>query len=575
MSNTQPGQGKHPGKKLCNLAAAIVTSLVLAACGDNDDSTQLDSKPASKELNIGFTQYPSTMHPNIESMVAKSYIRGMTARGITIYNHDWELECSLCVTLPTIENGLAVLEQTPDGKPGIAVTYELPANASWGDGTPLTTRDIQFAYEVGRNPKTGTNNMELYRRIYQLDILDEHRFTLHLDKVTYNYNALGDFYPLPEHIERSIYEEDPYEYRHRTQYNANITNPGLWFGPYVISDAAQGSFLVMTRNPHWHGKKPYFDKVTTKAIGNTSAMEANLLSGTIDMIAGELGLQLDQSLAFDSRHGSKFNIIYKPGLQYEHIDINLENPILADKRVRQAMLYAMDREEINQRIFSGRQPVADTSVSPMDKVASENITRYSYDKEKAMTLLDQAGWSTIRDGIRHNSAGEPLKIEIMSTAGNKTRELIQQILQSQLKDVGIDLRIRNEAPRVFFGQTTRERRFSGLALFAWISAPENVPRSTLHSSEIPTAENNYSGQNYSTISLPELDRAIEAVEENLVFEDRLPHWEKIQQIYAEELPVFPLFWRPNSYILPHWLKGLEPTGHLDLSSNWIEYWSRD
>jgi peptide/nickel transport system substrate-binding protein len=508
-------------------------------------------------------------------MVAKSYIRGMTARGITIFNHDWQLECSLCVELPTIENGLAVLEQTPEGEPGIAVTYELPANASWGDGTPLTTKDIQFAYEVGRNQQTGANNMEMYRRIYQLDILDEQRFTVHLNKVTFNYNVLGDFYPLPEHIERSIYEEDAYEYRHRTQYNANITNPGLWFGPYIVSDAAQGSFLVMTKNPHWHGKPPYFEKITAKAIGNTSAMEANLLSGTIDMIAGELGLQLDQSLAFDSRHGSKFNIIYKPGLQYEHIDINLENPILSNKMVRQAMLYGMNREEMNQRIFSGRQPVADTSVSPMDRASSENIIKYSYNKNKAMALLDSAGWDDIRDGIRHNDAGEPLKIEIMSTAGNKTRELIQQILQSQLKEIGIDLRIRNEAPRVFFGQTTRERRFSGLALFAWVSAPENVPRSTLHSTEIPTSENNYSGQNYSSISIPELDAAIEAVEQNLALADRLPHWEKIQQIYAEELPVFPLFWRPNTFILPHWLKGLEPTGHLDSSTNWVEHWSRD
>jgi peptide/nickel transport system substrate-binding protein len=553
----------------------VTASILLSACGDNNDNAAAAEKPVSKELNIGFTQYPSTMHPNIESMVAKSYIRGMTARGITIFNHDWQLECSLCVELPTIDNGLAVLEQTPEGEPGIAVTYELPANASWGDGTPLTTKDIQFAYEVGRNQQTGANNMEMYRRIYQLDILDQQRFTVHLNKVTFNYNVLGDFYPLPEHIERSIYEEDAYEYRHRTQYNANITNPGLWFGPYVVSDAAQGSFLVMTKNPHWHGKEPYFEKITAKAIGNTSAMEANLLSGTIDMIAGELGLQLDQSLAFDSRHGSKFNIIYKPGLQYEHIDINLENPILANKLVRQAMLYGMNREEMNQRIFSGRQPVADTSVSPMDRASSENIIKYSYNKVKAMALLDSAGWNDIRDGIRHNDAGEPLKIEIMSTAGNKTRELIQQILQSQLKEIGIDLRIRNEAPRVFFGQTTRERRFSGLALFAWVSAPENVPRSTLHSTEIPTSENNYSGQNYSSISIPELDAAIEAVEQNLVLADRLPHWEKIQQIYAEELPVFPLFWRPNTFILPHWLKGLEPTGHLDSSTNWVEYWSRD
>ena len=559
----------------------LLLALTLMACGGGDNAAQggagngAGASTDLKVLNIGFTQYPSTMHPNIETMVAKSYVRGMLARAITIYNHDWALECALCVTLPTLENGLAVLEETPDGSPGIAVTYELHPQATWGDGTPLTTEDILLAYDVGRNTSTGANNTDMYRRTYKLDILDEKRFRIHIDRVTFDYNALGDLYPLPAHIERELFEADPYEYRHRTQYNANVTNPGLWFGPYLISEAQQGSFLVMTRNPYWYGKEPFFDRITTKAIQNTSAMEANLLSGTIDMIAGELGLQLDQALSFESRHGEKFNIIYNPGLQYEHIDVNLQNPILADKRVRKALLHGMDREQMNQRIFSGKQPVADTSVSPMDRVASDNITKYEYNKEKAAALLDEAGWTDIRQGVRHNAAGEPLRIEIMSTAGNKTRELLEQIIQGQFKEIGIDLRIRNESPRVFFGQTTRERRFTGLALFAWVSAPENVPRSTLHSTEIPAAENNYAGQNYSTISMPELDAAIEAVEEGLTLEERRPHWEKIQQIYSEELPVLPLFWRPNSYIFPHWLKGARPTGHLDSSTNWIEEWRRE
>ena len=570
-----------PSTTVWRTTLLLAAALALGACGGGDNNAQNDPADNAKadqdlkNLTIGFTQYPSTMHPNIETMVAKSYVRGMLARAITIFNHDWELECSLCVELPTIENGLAVLEDTPDGSPGIAVTYALPPQATWGDGTPVTTKDIQLAYDVGRNTSTGANNTDMYRRIYKLDVHDEKRFTIHLDRVTFDYNVLGDFYPLPDHIEREVFEADPYEYRHRTQYNANVTNPGLWHGPYLISEAQQGSYLIMTRNPHWHGKTPYFERITTRAIQNTSAMEANILSGTIDMIAGELGLQLDQALAFESRHGEKFNIIYNPGLQYEHIDVNLENPILADKRVRQALLYGMDREQMNQRIFSGKQPVADTSVSPMDKVASDNITKYGYDKDKAAALLEAAGWTDIRDGVRHNAEGEPLKIEIMSTAGNKTRELLEQIIQGQLKEIGVDLRIRNEAPRVFFGQTTRERRFTGLALFAWVSAPENVPRSTLHSTEIPTAENNYAGQNYSTISLPELDAAIEAVEQTLTLEGRRPYWEKIQQIYSEELPVLPLFWRPNSYILPHWLKGARPTGHLDSSTNWVEEWRRE
>ena len=560
---------------------ALLAVVALAACGKSDDASQQSATAGAgnsgddRELVIGITQYPSTMNPNVDSMVAKTYVRAMLMRGLTRFNHDWELECSLCVELPTLENGLARMIETPDGRPGIAATYEIQPDATWGDGTPVTTKDIQLAYDVGRDTTTGAINTDMYRRIYQLEVHDDKRFTIYTDRVTYNFNVLGDFYPLPDHLEREIFEADPYEYRHRTTFNADVTNPGLWFGPYIVAEAQQGSYIKMTRNPHWWGKEPYFDTITTRAIQNTSAMEANLLSGTIDMIAGEIGLQVDQALAFESRHGDKYNIIYNPGLQYEHIDVNLDNPILSDKRVRKALMFGMDREQMNERIFGGKQPVAHTRVSPLDKVASDNITKYSFDEDKAIALLEEAGWTEIRDGIRHNADGEPLRIEIMTTAGNKTRELVQQVLQGKWKQIGVDLRIRNEAPRVFFGQTTRERKFTGLALFAWVAAPETVPRSILHSSEIPTTENNYAGQNYTGVNIPELDAAIESVEFGLSLDERLPHWATIQQIYSEELPVLSLFWRPNPYIYPLWLRGARPTGHLNASTNWIEYWTRE
>src|SRR5690349_9540368 len=90
------------------------------------------------------------------------------------------------------------------------------------------------------------------------------------------------------------------------------------------------------------------------------SLEANLLSGTIDMIAGELGLSLDEALAFDKRHGSEFQVIYKPGLVFEHVDVNLDQPALSDLRVRQALLWGLDREAISDSLFGGRQKVADS-----------------------------------------------------------------------------------------------------------------------------------------------------------------------------------------------------------------------
>ena len=160
----------------------------------------------------------------------------------------------------------------------------------------------------------------------------------------------------------------------------------------------------------------------------------------------------------------------------------------------------------------------------------------------------------------------------MTTAGNRSRELVEQVLQSQWKAVGIDVRIRNEPARVFFGQTVTERKFSSLAMYAWISAPESVPRTTLHSAHIPSKDNNFAGQNYTGFRNAEMDEVLETIEVELDRSKRKKLWRRLQEIYATELPVIPLYFRAEPYILPKWLKGLEPTGHQDPSTLWVENW---
>src|SRR3989337_915978 len=76
---------------------------------------------------------------------------------------------------------------------------------------------------------------------------------------------------------------------------------------------------------------------------------------TSNSAAGGLGPSLDQALAFEKRHGQDYQVIYEPSLLYEHIDLMLDNPILQDKRVRQALIYAIARETIKARLFKGRQ----------------------------------------------------------------------------------------------------------------------------------------------------------------------------------------------------------------------------
>lgn len=527
---------------------------------------------ANNDLVIGITQYPSTFHPNIDSMLAKSYVHGLTRRPITAIDANWKTVCMLCETLPTLENGGARLEKTPDGKNGIAVTYKIVDDAVWGDGTPISVDDVIFTWNVGKHEKSGVSSTEGYRRILSIERVDDRTFTLHVDRRTFDYNDISTLNLLPAHIDRAKFT-DPAAYKTQTAFDTDPMNPGLFMGPYVMTQAKTGSHMVFERNPKWWGKKPAFDKITVRVIENTTTLEANLLSGGIDMISGGLGLNVDQALAFEKRHGRKFNILFKPGLVYEHIDLMLDNTVLGDRRVRQALLYAVDRDAISQRLFGGKQPVAHSSINPLDWIYDDDVPKYAFDTDKANALLSEAGWPKTEGGMRANAAGEPLRFEIMTTAGNRTRELVEQVLQSQWKAAGIDIRIRNEPARVFFGETVTKRKFQAMAMFAWISAPESVPRTTLHSEEIPTEDNNWSGQNYTGFKNTEMDALLEKIELELDRDKRKALWSRLQAIYATELPALPLYFRANSYILPKWLSGLVPTGHQFPPTLWVEDWA--
>ncbi len=293
---------------------------------------------AGRDLAIGITQFPANQHPSIDTMAAKSFVLGLTQRLLTTYDASWRLVCMLCTELPSFENGLAGRELAPGGGEGVALRFELRPDLFWADGEPVTSADVLFAWEVGRHPLSGITNAELHRRIWNVEPLDERRFVLHVDRVSFDYNTVNDLRLLPAHRERAVFEADPVPYRNRTLFDTVSTDPGMAMEPHRIAAVAPGSRSDLARNPHWRGPRPAFEWIVVRAIENTAAREANLLSGEIDMIEGSLGLPPDQALAFEKRHGERFRVVYRPGLVYEHIALRLDNPILADVRVRRAFV---------------------------------------------------------------------------------------------------------------------------------------------------------------------------------------------------------------------------------------------
>lgn len=532
--------------------------------------------PPRDELVIGIRQAPATLNPLQGSSGARTYLGAVATRSLSGPDKLGRPSCYLCKTLPTLENGGARIVDLGGGHQGMEVTFSLKPGLSWADGKPVTSDDVVFSWRLARDPQIGAANAETLRHIVDITVVDPRSFTLHLDQIDYGYNSQVTFWVLPEHVEGPILAGLAHrgDYFDRSAYRTDPTNPGLWLGPYRLAGYEPGRSAHFERNAYWPGPMAHIPRITMRMIGNTAVLEADFMNGTIDYVAGELGLTVDQALELKARRAYSFDFAIQRSLVYTHIDVNLDNPLLADRRIREALLLAIDRPTIIRQLFDSLLPIADSFVAPDDPGYAPDVLKYSYDPVAAGRLLAEAGFRPGADGIRVDGMGRRLAFALATTTGNRVRELIEQELQAKWRAVGIQVTLVNDDATALFGDRLPHASFD-LALYSWSNPPENPPTYTLLSASVPTAANNYNGGNYPHFSDAETDRLVGALVRELDPEKRKPIWARLQEIYARELPALPLYFESSVFVLPTWLKGVDPDGHFGNTTQWVEEWRAD
>lgn len=573
---------------------ALVATLAFASCTKKEvsqdagkaDSTAATSSAANNklsnaELKIGISQEFENFNPLIANMAATSYMQRMINRTLVIIDADGKWVPQLAKSIPSIEAGTAKVI-TQGGKKKIQAVWEILDNAVWGDGKPVICDDFDFAIKVASSQNVGVADKETYTQVEKIDIDPKNakKCTFTYDKEKWDFYQLGTFFPLPKHLEEPVFKKFSSQkegYEKNSLYTKEPTNVGLYNGPYIVSEIQLGDHVTFAPNPKFYGEAAKIKKIIVKLIPNTGTLEANLRSGTIDLIS-TLGLALDQALAFDKKVKAEnlgYSVLFQPSAVYEHIDLNLDNPILKDIKVRKALHLSINKEELVNSLFEGKQSPAIHSVTPKDPWFTDDptkVTIYKYSPREAEKLLDEAGWKMGSDGIRTKD-GKKLSFTFMTTAGNKTRELVQGYLQNKWKQVGIEVTAKNEPARVFFGETTKKRKFEAMALFAWVSSPESTPKSTFHTKNIPSAKNGYSGQNQMGWSNKKVDALLEKLDTEFKHENRVSMVHEILKYYTEEVPVLPLYYRSDVAVLPNQLKGYRLTGHQFPETNEVEKWT--
>lgn len=545
------------------LCLPLIVSLFSSCEGCQKKSAQSESikqeMAEKKSITIGISQEPDTLFIPFKEMLVSEEILGSGLYSLTAFDENWRLMPWAAKEIPSKENGLLEIYKE-NGIEKMRTTWHIRDEFSWPDGKPLTAEDFVFSFKLYSDPNQEILDRTVTEKIEKMEALGDDKRTLVVTwKELYAYyHNYRQHEALPKHIIEPIYNQAPEQLK-----KARFGQIPALAGPFTVREWVAGSHIIAERNPHIKGKfKPEFDEIIWRIIPQTNTMEANLTSGSVDALSPN-GISLEQALLFEERHKNEFDFYYTEGLVWEHIDFNLDNEILKDKRVRMALAHGSDREGIAKSLFGDRQPVAHGAEPPKSPFFSENTTKYGYDPKKAMQLLDDAGWKLVDGQTIRSKDNKPLKLTLQSTSGNKTRERVEQLLQSQWREIGVDIEIKNEPAKVFFGETMRKRKFQALAMYAWVKDPVRLSDTLWRCDCIPSTKNNFQGQNMPGFCSKKIDDLLLQASRELNDQKRVALGKQVEEEIANQLPTLPLYFRVDVSVTKKGLKNWKPTGTLE------------
>jgi peptide/nickel transport system substrate-binding protein len=476
-------------------------------------------------LVIGVQREPERL-VEILSATATTHLVGNLIHGKFVkYDDELRLVPDIIETIPTVENGGI-------SKDHLTYTYRLREGVRWHDGRPVTSADVKFTYEIIMDPKVNVESREGWDRIEAVETPDDRTVVFRLARPYPDFvgETFYDEAVLPKHLLEGERGDD----FHLSAYH----NAPVGCGPFIFKDWVRGSHLVVERNDDYFGEGPYLDEVVFKFVPDENTLLVQLKTGEIDVYDNANVSFLEQI-----HNMSGVAVYHTPSLMYEHLDLNLENPILADKRVRQALGFATNKRDIAEKVYRGLAEIAALDEHPSSRYFSSSAASGArFDQKEARRLLQDAGWvDTDGDGIR-DKGGRPLVLTVSATSGNPDRERTEVVLRDQYRQVGVDLRIKNYSPSVLYGSyddhgILKRGRFD-IAMYAWLSSPEPATKQSLYGKEnIPP-----SGQNHPRIRHDELTQLLDRGANELDPERRVEIYYQVADILVDEVPVIPLFW---------------------------------
>jgi len=356
-------------------------------------------------LRVGLDVDADTLDPRLTKNTSGFRMKELAFNGLVAINPDF-----------TPVSDLAEKWDNPDERTWV---FHLRNGVKFHDGSDLTASDVKFTYESILDQSFNSPFRAFYLSVDKVEATD---------KNTVTFTLKAPFAPFLSYMDLAIVPQAAVQ-----KLGADFGTKPVGTGPFKVERWATGDTIELSANEAFYGGRPNLDRVRVKVVPDNSGRVVGLESGDLDFVQSPVSPQ-DVSRV---QSGGKLKVDRTPAAGYTYINLNTADPILADKKVRQALSHLVNKQQIIDTIYKGIGKPANGPIVPTMWAYPADIPSYPYSPDRAKALLDEAGWKAGADGSRVKD-GQKLSLTVRTHSEDPDRKQLIQVLQSEFQKVGID-----------------------------------------------------------------------------------------------------------------------------------------
>lgn len=505
------------------LSVLIILAFILAACAAPGTPRAAEADPtgpsaAPKRMTLAIVGDPSALFPGIDQRQATPTggIANLVNVSLTIEDQEDVLYPRLAEAAPTTENGL--WKVFPDGT--METTWRLREGTLWHDGTPLTTDDFLFSLRVYQDRDLPFVSAVVYSYVDGATAPDLRTLVVKWNRLFINADGFSPM-PMPKHLVGDTYLNAKDRLLDMPLWSTDMVGSG----PYKLRQFERGSHVVFEAFDGYVLGRPRVDTLEVRFLQDPNLVAANLLAGTVDGTMGR-GLSIAQAVEIERQwpDGKMAPHVYKSWVRIHPQFIDPNPVVILEAPFRQALLHAIDRQQIVATIQYGVGAVAETPPSigyPDYATLAPYVAPYPYDPRRAIQLIEGLGYTRGADGFFVDRAGQRLSVEIRAGVRVAAQVSSMTVVADDWQRVGVEVRQMTMPDQV---QGDREFRQTRCCFEVNRGGAGMDALAAFHSRGIATYENNFRGVgslNYPRYGHPELDALIDRYQATIPMAERL------------------------------------------------------